>query len=158
MNPAPAFYENAADVVIDNGNPIQFPTNVSKGDIQAPPDAGQFPIYLWNDKAGGSAAKMEAVKIGVKDSSGTNTGEFITGTALNGSKPFYEVRSYGAQGCVDDAQVDYQPVGGNTYRSIGDIPANARRHIWIRANVPADATSGAQKLNGLLVVDYAFTP
>ncbi|MCW8133128.1 MAG: hypothetical protein KIS92_22475 [Planctomycetota bacterium] len=157
-NPAPSLYENAADVEINDGNPIVFPAGISKGSIVSPSNPVQVPLHLWNDKGGGSAALMENVKLGVKDASGTSEGQFIDGTPLNGNQPFYEVRSYGAQGCVDDAQAGYQAVGGDTYRNIGNIPANARRNIWVRVNVPADADSGDGILDGLLVVDYTFTP
>jgi hypothetical protein len=158
-DPVPSFYENdstpPAGTVINGGNPIAY-GNITRGLVGVPTDAQQLPIHLWNDKNVGTAKTMEQVKIGVKDSLGGNSGFFIAGTALNGNKPFYEAKSTGALNCPDDAQLTYSPIGGVTMLLVGDIPANARRHIWIQCNVPADSVAGS--LNALFVVDYTFVP
>lgn len=153
-DPVLEFYEDDGFTIIDAGNPLSFGL-VSKGGIALPSKEAQSPIQIWNDKGGGAGSvEMQDVKIGVKDSLGGNTGEFILGTALNGNTPFMEVRSDGATGTTDDAQGVFEAVGGDTYRDIGNIPANAGRDIYLRMNIPADATVGA--FDGLVVIDYTF--
>ena len=149
-NPAPGFSTNS-DAALPS---VAFPL-CTRGTITDLPDAATFPLHLWNDKGGGSAASMQTVKVGVRDVSGTSLDVVVTGTELNGYSPMIECRSYGAQGCADDAQADWTPIGGDDVLAIGDIPANARRALYFRMNVPADApavTMGAFKL----FVDYTF--
>lgn len=152
--PVPAFYESNDVDVINAGNPIAFGL-ISKGTVSYPTDTAKRQIHLWNDKGGGAGSvEMSSVKIGVKDSDGMNTGEFITGTALNGLQPFFEGRSDGAQGTPDDAQSAWQVIGGDVYRDIGNIPSNARRTVLFRIDTPGDATVGA--FDGLLVCDFDY--
>jgi len=153
-DPVLEFYEDDGFTVIDSENPLSFGL-ASKGGIALPTKEAQYPIQIWNDKGGGAGSvEMQNVKIGIKDSLGGNTGEFILGTALNGNQPFMEARSDGATGTTDDAQGTFEAVGGDTFRDIGNIPANSGRDIFLRLNIPADATVGA--FNGLVVVDYTF--
>lgn len=158
-DPIPSFYENdstpSGGTILDNSNPLLF-GSVPKSSISVPSDVAQSPIHVWNDKNVGTAKAMTQVKVGMKDSAGGNTGEFISGTALNGNKPFFEAKSNGSSGCPDDGQAAFTPIGGNTYLSVGDIPANARRHIYVRMNAPADAASGLTVLDSKLVIDYSF--
>jgi len=149
-NPVPSFTKNT-DAALAT---IAFPSS-PRGVITDLPDANSFPLHIWNDNGGGSAASMQTVKIGVRDVSGTSLDLVITGTALNGYLPMIECRSYGAQGCSDDAQSAWTPIGGATMLDVGDIPANARRALYLRMNVPADApavNAGQFKL----FVDYTF--
>jgi len=158
-DPVPSFYENdstpSGGTVINGGNPIAF-GNITRGLIGTPTDAQQLPIHVWNDKNVGTAKTMEQVKVGVKDTSGGNVGDFIDGTVLNGNAPFYEAKSDGSLNCPGDGQLVYTPIGGTHMLAVGDIPANARRHLWIQCNVPADALAGS--LDALFVVDYTFVP
>lgn len=152
--PVPSFYESNDVDVINDANPIAFGL-LSKGSIAYPSDTEKRQIHLWNDKGGGAGSvEMQDVKIGVKDSNGLNTGEFIAGTVLNGYQPFFQGRSSGAQGTTDDAQSDWQVIGGDTYRDIGNIPSNGRRTIYFRCNLASDATVGS--FNGLLVCDFDY--
>lgn len=160
-DPIPSFYENNDTDVLHPGNVIAF-GSVSKGSIYEPTDGEKRPIHLWNDKGGGSADTMETVQIGAKSVAGGDVASFIQGTALNGNVPVTEVRSngaahFGSTPISDDAQASYTPVGGLTYLSIGDIPANAYRSLDFRVNLPADFPSGANELDGKLVVEYTFT-
>lgn len=159
MDPVPSFYENdstpSGGTIINSGNQVAF-GSATKGSVAAPTRSGQTPFHLWNDKNGGSAKTMKSVTLTVKDSSGGNTGQFISGTSMNSNKPFFEMRSQGSSGCPDDAQASFKPVGGTIALAIGDIPPNSRRSIYVQCNVPADATSGAGLLAGQIVVDYSF--
>jgi len=148
--PNPEFYENDDATLIGPANKVAL-GGVTRGTVAEPTGAGKKPVHLWNDKGGGTLKAMELVRVGVKDLSGGDAGEFIAGTALNGSQPFYECRSYGASGCPDDGQGSFVPIGGTTWRAIGDIPANARRSLHVRCSVPADATVGAGQISGRLV-------
>lgn len=159
MDPIVSFYDNdstpTGGTVIDNSNPIAFGV-VNRSTTGTPSNTLQSPFHLWNDKNGGTAKTMKSVKIGVKDSSGGNTGQFISGTAGNGNIPFFSAKSQGSSGCPDDGQVAYTVIGGANYLSVGDIPANARRSIWLQCSVPADATSGSALLGSIVVVEYTF--
>jgi hypothetical protein len=149
-NPVPSFTKNTDAALAA----IAFPSS-PRGSITDLPDANSFPLHIWNDKGGGSAASMQTVKVGVRDVTGTNNDLVITGTALNGYAPMIECRSYGAQGCSDDSQAAWTPIGGDTMLDIGDIPANARRALYLRMNVPADAP-GVNAGSFKLFVDYTF--
>lgn len=144
--PVVTFYENDDIAVINAGNPLAF-GNIEVGDAGALP-AAQAPFHLWNDKGGGAAATMLMVEVGAKNSAGGNTGEAI-------ENEYFEARSYGAVGCVDDAQSEYTPIGGTTYLDIGDIPAGACRYLYLRCNVPVGATDGLD-LAARFVVSYWY--
>ena len=150
-NPVPAFEKNTGVAL----SAIAFPSS-PRGTITDLPDAASFPLYLWNDKGGGSASSMMTVKIGIRDICGTSNDVVITGTELNGYMPMIECRSYGSAGCSDDSQEAWTPIGGSLMLDIGDIPANARRSLYLRMNVYADAPAiAAGQFN--LFVDYTFT-
>jgi hypothetical protein len=152
-DPCPQFYDNDDATLIDSANKINF-GNISKGTISEPLDDKKRPIHLWNRKGSTLAVDMLEVKIGVKDNGGGNTGEFISGTVQNGYQPVFEARSDGSQGITDDAQSSWTRVGGDTFLNIGDIPTNARRSIYVRINLPPDAT--VESNEPILVVDYTF--
>jgi len=157
-DPLPGFYENdstpLSGAALNDLNPVDFGP-LPLGEVSQPQDSKHRPLHLWNDKGGGARKTMETVELALKDSLGGDTGQFIAGTAGNGFVPFYEVRSSGAAGCQDDAETLWSKVGGLIEHLIGDIPAGARRSIWLRCEVPLDATGD---LTGLLVVNYTFTP
>jgi len=147
--PVVTFYENdstpGGGTQIDGGNPIAF-GNVSKGTASFAVGEQMTPFHLWNDKGGGAgSADMKNVRVGIKNTLGGNTGEFIEGTVLNGNQPFIGVRSDGAYGTTDDAQAPYESIGGNTFRNIGDIPGNCRRSLWLQLNVAPDAAVGQEQ-------------
>jgi hypothetical protein len=157
--PAPGFYQNnsspSTGTPLNDLSPVNFGL-VPRASIVNPLAALNFPFHLWNDKGGGILPKMEDVEILIKNPAGGDTGQILVGTAGNGNLPFYEVKSSGSLGCNDDAQSDFSPVGALVALAIGDIPANARRSLHVRMNLPYDAANGS--LSALIIVDYTFTP
>jgi len=157
--PAPGFYQNnstpSTGTSLNDLNRVDFGVAV-RASIVNPLSPLNFPFHLWNDKAGGTRPTMEDVEILIKNLAGGDTGERLVGTAGNGFVPFFEVKSSGSFGCPDDAQASFTPVGALDTLIVGNIPANARRSIHVRINLPADASNGS--LSSLIIVDYTFTP
>ena len=152
--PVVGWYEKDDATVINAANKLAF-GNITAGATATPSAVGQSPLHLWNDKGGGAAATMTAVQVGFKNSSGGDTGEYIAGTTLNGNVPFFQAKSYGSTGCADDAQSGYTAVGGTTWLSVGNIPANACRWLYLQFGVPADASNGLN-LAGRPIVSYWY--
>jgi hypothetical protein len=148
-DPLVTFYENDNATVMNSGNPLAF-GNVVQGQTKTPPDSGQYPFHVWNDKGGGSRATMTSVEIGILDITGGTVGEHVTGK-------YCELKSNGASGCTDDAQASFTAVGGTTKLAVGDIPANACRKIYARIVCPAGATQGLD-LAMTFEIWYTFTP
>ena len=152
--PVVGWYEKDDITVINAANKLAFGT-VTAGATAVPTRNGQVPFHLWNDKGGGSAVTMTSVTLGFKNASGGDTGEYIAGTTLNGNVPFFQARSYGSTACPDDAQSSYTAIGGTTYLSIGDIPANACRWVYLQCALPVDASDGLD-LAGRMQVSYWY--
>lgn len=126
---------------------------IEKGVISVPIDSLN-PVHLWNDKGLVSGANtMKEVTVGIKNSSGGNTAEFIQGTPYNNHQPIIECRSDDAVGCPDDAQSVFTPIGGDVYLNVGDLPANCNRSLHFRVNLPPDATTGIQ--GAKIVIGYS---
>lgn len=150
-DPIPTFYDqNGAQILA--ANPLDF-GNLVKGVVTELP-ASQFPFLLWNDKGGGSAAKMTGVSITILDATGGTEGECINGTVGNGELPFFLAKSLGSSGCPDDGQAEWTRVGGARVLEVGDIPANASRSIYLKIDTPTDATVGAANIK--VAVNYGF--
>ena len=160
VDPLIRFYEQDDATLITNSgvNPLSFSASGSPLDVGAsnlsPIASGHFPMHLWNDKDG-SLGSDEAtnIKIFIKDSTGGNTGKFISSTVLNGSLPFYKIRSFGSFGASDDLQSEYTKVGGTTYLAIGDIASNQRRSIWALLDLPADAVNELAENKTMITYD-----
>ena len=161
-DPVIEFYESDDVTLITNDatNPISFGTGLSVGsNNNEPTDAAQFPFHLWNDNGGGAGADQAInIKIFVKDENGGNTGQFVLGTAGNGNTPFYKARSFGSFGAVDDNQVNFTPIGGSTFLSIGNMSSNQNRHIFVALDIPADAAESAGIDINKITISFDSTP
>lgn len=100
------------------------------------------PLRLWNAHGGEIALKMVNVKITVAlDNGGYNGGTYPQGQEIVDGK-WVELKSSGivGSGIIDDSQSAFSPVGGppaSGALSIGDIPQNSARIIFLRLNLPA---------------------
>ena len=58
---------------------------------------------------------------------------------------WFKVRSNGVTGggIVDDAESTYTPIDTANGHEVGDIPSNCARHLYLRCDVPANASSCA---------------
>ncbi len=104
------------------------------------------PLRLWNAHGGVIALKMVNVKITVAlDNCGYSGGTYPQGQeAVNGK--WVELKSSGiiGTGITDDSQSAFTPIGGppaSGALSIGDIPANSARIIFLRLNLPASPST-----------------
>jgi len=136
VDPNVQIYNSADDAVI---TAINFATG----------DAGAYVLssagveyHIWNDKGAVlGSSKMTSVKITVRDSDGQEI-EPLT------YQHWVEIKSTtieeGADGGdasdeTDDDMADFQPVGKDAYLSIGDIPSDCYRIIFVRVNLPTSA-------------------
>lgn len=136
MDPIISFYESGSTpsggTQINSGNPIAF------GSIQKSEISAVQTIDVWNDKNGSSADDAVAPKL-TAISSPDDVSIIFDGTAINGFVSMLEARSCGAFNVPADQQKDWTPIGPTEFLTIGDIPANAKRSIELRLNVPQDA-------------------
>ncbi len=70
-----------------------------------------------------------------------------------------EVRSIGTagSGIVDDNESTFTAIGGSTVHSIGDIPSNCARYLYLRVDAPEDATPVGGSIQLRFRVSYAYT-
>ena len=77
------------------------------------------------------------------------TAEYQPDLVAYGKEPavdsWFKVRSNGAAGggIVDDAESSYTPIGTAVGHEVGDIPSNCARYLYLRCDVPSDASSCA---------------
>ena len=127
--PSPKFYNPAGDTeqtTHDFGN-------CDAGSYK--PDATGWEVWIWNDKGGSlSSDDMTSIKISIRDADG---GEDEVWTKQH----WIEIKSYGisGSGIDDDAMMVFQSVGLNKELSLGDIPSNCARKLFIRCYPPTDA-------------------
>jgi len=101
------------------------------------PDSTGWKVRLWNDKDGTLGSEtMTSVKISVRDIDG-GTDELWT------QQHWIQIKSSsGSTGVVDDAMTEFQAVGKNKELSLGDIPSNQYRTLYVRCYPPTDAIEG----------------
>lgn len=112
------------------------------------PDANGWEVWIWNDKGGSlDSDDMTSVKISIRDADG---GEIKIWTKQH----WVEIKSYGVtgSGIVDDAMTLFQSVGLNKPLSLGDIPSNCARRLFIRCYPPTDAEE--QNVSFQLIATY----
>lgn len=142
MLPSPRFYNPAGDteqLIHDFGN-------CDAGAYK--PDANGWEVWIWNDKGGSLGSDdMTSVKISIRDADG---GEDKIWTKQH----WVEIKSYGVTGggIVDDAMTLFQSVGLNKPLSLGDIPSNCARKLFIRCYPPTDAEE--QNVSAQLKITY----
>lgn len=99
------------------------------------PDANGWEVWIWNDKGGGwGSENMTSVKISIRDADG---GEDELWTKQH----WIEIKSYGVSGSGidDDAMTLFQSVGLNKPLSLGDIPSDRARKLFVRCYPPTSA-------------------
>lgn len=90
------------------------------------------------------------------------TGTYQPNTNLCGKEwvddKWMKVRSIGiaGSGIVDDNESVYTPIGGSTVHSIGDIPSNCSRYLYLRVDVPSGATPTGMNINLRFRVSYSY--
>ncbi len=101
------------------------------------PDSTGWKVRLWNDKDGTLGSEtMTSVKISVRDIDG-GTDELWT------QQHWIQIKSSsGSTGLVDDAMTEFQAVGKNKELSLGDIPSDEYRTLYVRCYPPTDAIEG----------------
>ncbi len=101
------------------------------------PDATGWKVRLWNAKGStGSVDDMTSVKISVRDADG-GTDQLWT------QQHWIQIKSSsGSTGVVDDAMTVFQAVGKNKELSLGNIPFNQYRTLYVRCYPPTDAIEG----------------
>ena len=104
-------------------------------------------IHLWSSKDDPIGGVATNIKISVACSNGLFTGQDNGIGQECVTEQWLEVKSNGVvgSGITDDAQATYTPIGGgftgSKYLSVGNIPANTARKLFIRLNIPASITS-----------------
>lgn len=120
------FYDSTDKQII---NELVFPTQI-KG--QVTPTV--LTLHLWNRKGKVCDYTATGIKLYIVNALKLTTG----GTDYQGQEivdeKLIQARSNGVvgTGIIDDAQVAYTAIGGNTYLAIGDIPVNCARVIQIK--------------------------
>ena len=140
VDPNPQIY-NAADTEIIEA------INFGIGDAGSfEDDEAGTEYHIWNDKGlvlGSS--KMTSVKITIRDADGLEVnpittqhwGEIKSTTIEEGSDIGNGAGD--ASGETDDNMPEFQAVGKENYATLGNIPANCYRVIFIRVNIPTSA-------------------
>ena len=135
INPNPKLY-NAADSAIITA--INFGTGSAGG---YKPSADGTEYHLWNDKGAVlGSIPMTYVKITARDDDGQEL-EPLT------FQKWVEVKSTtivagddgSIEGYSNDDMADFQPVGKDGWLSLGDIPSDCYRKIFVRVNYPTSA-------------------
>ena len=98
--------------------------------------------HIWNNKGSTGSSKMTSVKITVRDADGSEDDNVTTQHWVE-VKSTTIVAGTGSSGSIvgetDDDMPAFQSVGKDNYLSIGDIPSNCYRVIFVRVNIPTSA-------------------
>ncbi len=124
--------------------------------------APEFLLYIWNDKTGGEALKMDSVVVTVSLSDGAYTGGTDAAGQEAVDEKWFEIKSSGVMGddITDDEQSAFTPVGGDPSTgglSIGEIPTDAARILHCRLNVPAQVST-SYNANPRLEIGFNAVP
>jgi len=142
MLPSPKFYNPAGDTE---------QTTHDFGSCEAgtyKPDAVGWEVWIWNDKGGSlDSDNMTSVRISIRDADG---GEDELWTKQH----WAEIKSFGVSGSGidDDAMIEFKSVGLNKELSLGNIPSNCARKLFVRCYPPTDAEE--QSVSFQLKVTY----
>ena len=132
---------------------INFGSSGQAGDI-LPTSTGVL-YYLWNDKGGVSTSDTALnIKARVRDADGGEDDEITTQQWIEIQSTTLHAGSTGAStgSYTDDNMSGYMPIGGDTYCTIGGIPSDCYRKIYLRCNVPPSATQ--QTVSFSIYFDY----
>ena len=140
VDPNPKIYNAADDAEI---TAINFGT----GDAGSYEDAeAGVEYHVWNDKGlvlGSS--RMTSVKITVRDADGSEVGNIPTQKWAEIKSTTIEIGADIGNGIgvltdeTDDDWPEFQAVGKENYATLGNIPANCYRVIFVRVNIPTSA-------------------
>lgn len=140
----PQWYNTSDATVVSTLLSVRLPTEVSN----------ELVYHLWNNQDIWPGATLIDIKLGVSNSDGSFSGGLNAEGQEVVDEKWVSVKSNGAGGnpfhpIIDDAHVDYKAVGGvlanpDSYLSLGDIPTDCYRKIYIKIDVPEEAvTDGA---------------
>ncbi len=122
----------------------------------------EYVWHLWNNKDINSGSNIVSLKLGVACSNGLFTGQTTYQGQEAVTEKWISVKSNGAggSGIVDDANASFKAVGGalddvDNYLSLGDMPADTYRQIYVRVEVPAGAESDGFTYP-VLVLEYTL--
>ncbi|MBA7542721.1 hypothetical protein ES705_35045 [subsurface metagenome] len=129
-NPSPGFYTTTGGEITTHNF-----DSVEAGEYK--PSSAGWKFRLWNDFGGSkSSDAMTSVKISIRDADG-GTDELWT------QQHWIQIKSSsGSTGVVDDAMTVFQAVGKNKELSLGDIPSDEYRTLFVRCYPPTDAIAG----------------
>jgi len=136
INPNPKLYNSDDDTII---TAINFGTGSAGG---YKPDADGTEYHLWNDKGAVlGSIPMTYVKITARDDDGQEVEPLTFQKWVEVKSTTIEEGEDGgdASGYTDDDMADFQPVGKDGWLSLGNIPSDCYRIIFIRVNFPTSA-------------------
>ncbi len=110
--------------------------------------SNELVYHLWNNQDIWPGATLVDIKLGVSCSDGLFTGKSNAEGQEAVTEKWVSVKSNGSGGNInppifDDAQANYKSVGGDlgnsdNYLSLGDIPSDCYRKIYVKIDVPED--------------------
>lgn len=157
------FYDDGLDIELYDENDLKKVTDMlfpmESGKVSSPRE-----FHLWNNKSSGRLNKASNLKVSLSNATKTFSG----GTVREGQEvvdeQWTEVKSNGVTGAgiIDDAQIAFQPVGGQfsnpaNYNALGDMPPGTARHLFVQERVPLEIDTG-EKASCYIVVDYDSIP
>ncbi len=117
--------------------------------------------HLWNNQDIWPGATLVDIKLGVSCSDGSFTGKSNAEGQEVVTEKWVSVKSNGSGGNInppifDDAQVIYKSVGGDlgnsdNYLSLGDIPSDCYRKIYIKIDVPENPETNGPCYSALVL-------
>ncbi len=123
--------------------------------------SNELVYHLWNNQDISPGATLVDIKLGVSCSDGSFTGKSNAEGQEAVTEKWVSVKSNGAGGNInppifDDAQANYKSIGGDlgnpdNYLSLGDIPSDCFRKIFIKIDVPENPETNGPCYPALLV-------
>ena len=148
-NPNLVIYNSADDTVI---TAINYGTG-NAGDIL--PASSGTEYHLWNDK--GKVLTSDPalnIKARVRDSDGAEIDPVTVQKWVELKSTTISTGTGGGSkvGYIDDNMSDFMPTGGNSYVTIGDIPYDCYRKLYLRVNLPPGTPLSANTFS--IIFDY----
>jgi len=145
VDPNPQIYSSTGITEI---TAINFETG-DAGTYKSDEDEGSSgtEYHIWNDRGRVlDSSKMTSVKVTVRDADGDETDIITTQHWVEIKSTNIVAGSTGGvgssgnlTGVTNDNMPEFQAVGKDNYATLGDIPANCYRVIFVRVNIPTSA-------------------
>jgi len=145
VDPNPQIYSSTGITEI---TAINFETG-DAGTYKSDEDEGSSgtEYHIWNDRGRVlNSSKMTSVKVTVRDADGLEVKNVTTqhwvevkSTTIVAGSTGEAGSSGNLTGVTNDNMPAFQAVGKDNYATLGDIPANCYRIIFVRVNIPTSA-------------------